>query len=145
MPIRRVMELSPTLLQFIGSLVAILALAVLARWMRLGPEARLDSDAAAMAAADEAVSGFVPVEISRDEQGCGALMRDGSGRILLLRPHGTHMAGRLLTPAASARIEGDVLVVDTAEKRYGAAKLRLADAHGWQKAIAAIGNRKDHA
>lgn len=145
MPIRRIMELSPTLLQFIGSLVAILALAGLARWMQLGPEARLDSDAAAQLAADEAVSGYVPVEISRDEQGRGALMRDGSGRILLLRPHGTHMAGRLLTPAASARIEGDVLVVDTAERRYGAARLRLADAQAWMRAIAALGDRTNHA
>ena len=139
------MELSSTLLQFIGSLVAILGLAGLARWMRLGPEARLDSDTAARAAAEDAVSGFCPVEIARDEQGRGALLRDGSGRILLLRPHGSHLAGRLLTPAASARIEGDLLVVDTAEKRYGTARLRLADAPAWMHAIADLGNRTNHA
>lgn len=139
------MELSPTALQFIGSLVAILALAGLARWLRLGPEARLESDAAVRVAADEAVSGFVPVAISRDAQGRGALMRDASGRILLLRPHGTHIAGRLLSPATSARIEGDTLIVNTSEKRYGAARLRLADAPDWMRTIAALEDRTSHA
>ena len=135
------MEPPPVLLQIIGSLVAILALAGIARWLKLGPEARLDSEAAARMAAEEAVSGYVPVAIALDEDGRGALMRDAAGRLLLLRPHGTHIAGRLLTPAASAHIDGDMLVVDTAEKRYGAARLRLADASGWMHAIAAIGGR----
>ena len=138
MPIRGAMELPPALLQFLGSLAAILVLAWLARAMKLGPDRTLDDAAAAQEAAEEAVSGFTAVETALDEWGRGALLRDAAGRILLLRPHGTHFAGRILTGAATARIEKDILVVDTAEKRYGAAHLRLAQPSAWMQAIAAI-------
>ena len=132
------MDLPPALLQFLGSLAAILALAGLAWWMKLGPEPRLADEDAARAAADEAVSGFVPVHIGLDREGRGALMRDAAGRVLLLRPHGVHFAGRLLTTIASATIEGDTLVVDTAEKRFGSARLVLDDPSAWVQAIEAI-------
>ena len=132
------MDLPPALLQFLGSLAAILALAGLAWWMKLGPEPRLADEDAARAAADEAVSGFIPAAIGLDRDGRGALMRDAEGRVLLLRPHGVHFAGRMLTPLASATIDGDALLVDTAEKRYGAARLVLGDPSAWVQAIEAI-------
>ena len=88
-----------------------------------------------------AVSGFEPVAIGLDSEGRGALLRDAGGRILLLRPHGSHFAGRLLSDRADARIEDDALFVDTAEKRYGSARLALADASAWMQAIKAIKNR----
>ncbi|WP_247717894.1 hypothetical protein [Qipengyuania proteolytica] len=132
------MDLPPALIQFLGSLFAILALAALARWLKLGPEPRLESDEAAREAADEAISGFVPLRIGRDRDGRGALLSDSTGRVLLLRPHGTMFAGRLLTARASAHIELDVLVIDTAERRFGTARLTLDDPSAWMQAIAAI-------
>lgn len=132
------MDFPPALLQFLGSLVAILALAGIAWWLKLGPERRLLDEQAARVAAGEAVDGFAPVATALDEQGRGALLRDAANRILLLRPHGTHFAGRLLTSAATARLEDDTLVVDTAEKRYGAATLRIDDAAAWMRAIERI-------
>ncbi|WP_369026579.1 hypothetical protein [Qipengyuania sp. RANM35] len=131
--------LPPALIQFLGSLAAILALAAIAWWLKLGPTPRLADREAALGAADEAVSGFLAVDCAIDEDGHGALLRDASGRILLLRPHGSHFAGRVLTRAATARIEGGTLVIDTAEKRYGAARLKLADASAWMQAIEGIG------
>lgn len=135
------MTLPPALLQFLGSLAAILVLAAIAWRLKLGPEPRLDDEIAARRAADEAVSGFEPVAIGLDNEGRGALLRDIGGRILLLRPHGTHFAGRLLSDRADARIEDGVLLVDTVEKRYGSARLELADASAWMQAIEAIKNR----
>lgn len=132
------MNLPPALIQFLGSLVAILALAALAWWLKLGPEPRLESDEAARIAADEAISGFTPVRIARDRDRRGAVLSDSSGRILLLKPHGTMFAGRLLTAKASAHIEEDTLVVDTAEKRFGSVRLILDDPSAWMQAIAAI-------
>lgn len=132
------MTLPPALLQFLGSLAAILMLAAIAWRLRLGPEPRLDDENAARQAADEAVSGFKPVEIGLDREGRGALLSDAGGRILLLRPHGSRFAGRLLSDQAVARIEEDALIVDTAEKRYGSARLELADASAWMQAIVAI-------
>ena len=132
------MTLPPALLQFLGSLAAILVLAAVAWRLKLGPEPRLEDEKAACRAADEAVSGFEPVAIGLDREGRGALLRDAGGRILLLRPHGSHFAGRLLSDRADARIEDGVLFIDTAEKRYGSARLALADASAWMQAIEAI-------
>ncbi|WP_435200166.1 hypothetical protein [Qipengyuania sp. 902] len=135
------MTLPPALLQFLGSLAAILVLAAFAWRLKLGPEPRLEDEKAACRAADEAVSGFEPVAIGLDSEGRGALLRDVGGRILLLRPHGSHFAGRLLTDRADARVGDGVLFVDTAEKRYGTARLALADASAWMQAIEAIKKR----
>lgn len=132
------MDLAPALLQFLGSLVAILALAGIALWLRLGPTPTLANEEEALAAADEAVGGFEPVAIALDANGHGALLRDATGQILLLRPHGTHLAGRMLTPAARMEIEGETLVIDTAEKRFGTARLNIADPSTWMRALEAI-------
>ena len=66
-------------------------------------------------------------------------MRDAAGRILLLRPHGVHFAGRVLSPYARAYRDGAALVIDSAEKRYGAARLEVDDASTWVDAIEALG------
>lgn len=134
------MELPPALIQFLGSLAAILALAGLARWLRLGPAPRLADEAAARQAADEAVSGFVPVAIGLDRDGHGAVMRDAAGRVLLLRPHGVHFAGRLLSRETRVRRDGDALEIDPGERRYGKARLVLDDVSAWAAAIEAVGS-----
>lgn len=138
------MDLPPALVRFLGSFIAILALAGIALWLKLGPTPRLSDEDEARAAADEAVSGFEPVVIGLDREGRGALLRDAEGRILLLRPHGTHFAGRLLSPDARMATEGDVLLVDTAEKGFGTARLTLDDPSAWMQALDAI-KSPDHA
>ncbi|WP_417323064.1 hypothetical protein [Erythrobacter aureus] len=132
------MEIAPALLQFAGSLLAILALAAFAYWLKLGPAPRLADEEAVRIAADEAVSGYEPVAIGLDRSGKGALMRDAAGRVLLLRQHGSHFAGRILTSAARVRSEGSTLLIDTAEKRYGTARLVLDDPAAWVRTIEAI-------
>jgi hypothetical protein len=132
------MDFPPALLQFLGSLIAILALAGLAWWLKLGPAPRLADEASARAAADEAVPGFDPIAIGLDREGRGALLRDAAGRVLLLRPHGVHFAGRVLTGMARARVEEGTLVIDTGERRYGSARLLLDDAAAWAETIEAL-------
>lgn len=135
------MEIPPALLQFVGSLAAVVALAALAWWLKLGPARRLESEGDARREASDAVDGFEPVEVTLDREGRAALLRDAAGQILLLRQHGTHFAGRVLTPAASARIDADALVVDTAERRYGGVRLELDDPSAWVQHIESIKNR----
>lgn len=130
--------MDPQLLQFLGSLVAILVLAGIAWGLKLGPERKLESEDEARRAACEAVDGFEAIDLSLDRKGRGALLADAEGHVLLLRPHGTHFAGRILTPAASATIEGATLIIDTAEKRYGNARLALDDAPAWVQRIEAL-------
>lgn len=113
------------LLKFGGSLVAILALAWLAQWLGLGGDARIQGEYHARALAEEAICGFEPVEIVIDRAGMGALLRDARGRVLLLRRHGTHFAGRLLDSYAHARLDRNLLTLATADRRFGSVTLDL--------------------
>ena len=137
------MSLPPELLQFLGSLVAILALAGLAYALRLGGKPKVTGMEAARSLANEAVDGFVAETIALDEQGNGAIMRDAQGRILLLKPHGNKFAGRILTTRVSARISDGQLVIDSGERRFGSSKLDLADSQTWADAINQLRQQND--
>jgi len=127
------------LIQFFGSLAAIVALVLIARWLRLGGTARIADEAEARELADSAVCGFAPSRIDLDSGGEGALLHDEEGRIMLLAPHGMHFSARLLTGTASADMEGEILVVRSGERWMPPARLRLGeDAGYWSKAIAAL-------
>ena len=130
--------MSGQLVQFLGSLLAILALAGLAVWLKLGPRARITNEADARQLADEAIDGFEARRVALDKDGAGALLDDERGRILLLKPHGTHFAARLLTASAKARIEQGAILVASGEKRFGDARLEIADARAWVQRIEAI-------
>lgn len=113
------------LLKFGGSLVAIVALAWLARRLGLGGDLRIADEDHARALADEAICGFDPVDIAIDRAGMGALLRDAGGRVLLLRRHGTHFASRLLDSYAHARLDRNFLTLATTDTRFGSVTLDL--------------------
>ncbi len=129
------------LVQTAGSLIAILALAALAWWLRLGGDPRLDSDAAVARAAGEVEDGFAPVASAAD--GTAALARDGTGRIMVIKRHGNRFAGRILGPGAAARIEAARLIVDPGEGRFGTVTLTLSDAQAWAEAINRVNGARD--
>ena len=134
MPILMAMELSPVLLQFIGSLLAINLLAGIAHLLKLGPAPKLASEQDAREIADQVHAGFKPVDISIDQEGNGALLRSASGQIMLVRPHGSHFAGRILPNNARLNVSQDGLVIDSAEKRFGTMRLRIQQPQKWMKA-----------
>ena len=113
------------LLQLGGSLLAILALGWLASKLQLGGDRRIRSEVEARELADEAVSGFDPVDIALDRAGYGALMRDEQGRILMLRRHGTHFAGRLIEKRPQARLDQNLLIIEAEDRPFGAVTLDL--------------------
>jgi hypothetical protein len=125
------------LIQTAGSLVAILALAALAWWLKLGGSPLLDSDEAVRIAAGEVEDGFTPIAIARD--GKAALARDESGRIMVIKRHGNRFAGRILGPDAAARLWRDgaevALEVDPGEARFGKVFLDFPGAETWADAI----------
>lgn len=122
-------------LLFLGSLIAILALAGITRWLGLGRNPRLANEDEARAAANEAVDGFEPVRIALDQSGAGALMEDGNQRLLLLKPHGNFFAGRIGGAAWQASRDGEELTIDSGETRFGTVSLVLDDAAYWANAI----------
>ena len=115
------------LLKLAGSVIAILFLAWLARHWQLGGNVRIGNEEQARAIADEIVCGFDPVDIAIDKAGIGALMRDASGRHLLVRRHGAMWAGRLLDNHSETRLDQNFLTVGTGEKTFGAITLNLGE------------------
>lgn len=125
-----------TLLKLGGSILAILFLAWLARFLGLGGDARIRSEEQARAIADEIISGFDPVGIAIDRAGMGALMRDAQGRHLLIRRHGAHFAGRLLDNHSETRLDQNFLTVGTGERAFGRVTLNLGkDAQYWASGL----------
>lgn len=134
------------LLQFLGSLLAILVLAGIAWRLRLGQPPLLDSDADVREAAGEVVHGYEPTEIARDTSGRAALLADESGRVMLLRQHGAHFAGRILAHGSTAKLYGDgadqTIQVDPGERRFGAVVLAIPDPETWIARIEGIGSTR---
>ncbi len=122
--------------QLVGSLVAILALAWVAHRLKLGGDDRIRSEDEVRALADEALQGFEPTEIAIDRAGMGALCRDGEGRVMLMRRHGSHWASRLLDSHSHARLDQNFLTLATADRRFGSVTLDLGDkAPAWAASL----------
>lgn len=128
--------MSGQLLQFGGSLLAILALGWIAHRLGLGGDTRIRDEAHLRALAEEALYGFEPIEIAIDRAGIAGLARDGEGRVMLLRRHGAHFAGRLLDSHAHIRLDRHFLIVGTADRRFGTMSLDLGDqAQAWAASL----------
>ena len=124
------------LIQLGASLIAILALAGLARWLALGNDVRIKGEDHARALAAVAVYGFTPTDLALDRAGIGALLRDGDGRVLLLRRHGAHFAGRVLDSHAFARLDRNFLTGGSGEDTFGQITLDLGDkAQVWASSL----------
>ena len=124
------------LLQFGGSLVAILALGFVAWKLGLGGDLRIRDETHARELADEAMHGFEPAEVAIDRAGYGALLRDPEGRVLLLRRHGAHFASRLLDGHAHVRLDRNFLTVATSDRRFGEVTLDLgSQAQAWAASL----------
>lgn len=135
------MIVSGPLLQFAGSLIAILVLAWIAARLRLGGDIRIRSEEQARQLADEAIDGFEAQDIAIDRAGMGALLRDVEGRVLLLRRHGAHFASRLLDHHAHARLDRGFLTLATSDKRFGSVTFDLGSKAGeWAASLRRLGS-----
>lgn len=113
------------LLKLAGSVAAILFIAWLARHWQLGGDVRIRSEEQAREIARETLCGFEPVEIAIDKAGIAALLRDASGRHLLIRRHGVQWAGRLLDGHNESRLDQGMLTIGTGERIFGSVTLNL--------------------
>lgn len=119
-----------------ASLVAILALAGFAKWLGLGGRPRIATAPDAQRVADMIVPGYAPIEIGIDRAGAAALMRDGDGRLLLVRPHGVAFVGRLLDRSTQVDQDQDVLTITPDDPFFGATKIDLGpQATSWAKVL----------
>lgn len=118
------------------SLGAVLLMAALAWWLKLGGDVRIKSEAEARILADQAVCGFKPVDLAIDRAGIGALLRDAAGRQMLLRRNGAHFVGRLLDSHVVARLDRNFLTIGTGERTFGSITLDLGpEAQYWASGL----------
>ncbi len=133
--------MSAIALQLGGSLAAILLLAWIALRLGLGGDVRIRDAGEARLLAGEAVFGFEAVEVGLDRAGIGALLRDKSGRVMLLRRHGAHFAARLLESHEDIRLDHNFLVIATGERAFGTVTLDLREeAQAWAGALRRLGS-----
>jgi hypothetical protein len=134
------------LLKLAGSIAAILFIAWLARFWKLGGDVRIRSEEQAREIAQETICGFDPVEIVIDKAGMAALLRDADGRHLLVRRHGVQWVGRLLDHHNEARLDQNFLTVGTGEKTFGSVTLDLgARAPAWAAGLRHLNIGRPHA
>jgi len=127
--------------KFAGSLAAILLVAWLVGWLRLGSDVRLRDEVAARELAAAALCGFDPVAVALDRAGIGALVRDARGRVMLLRRHGAQFAGRLLDSHAFARLDRNFLTIGTYDTHFGSVTLDLGnEAQVWASSLRRLGD-----
>ena len=131
------------LIQMGGSVAAILALAFICARLGLGGDVRIGSEEVARQLAREALCGFEPEDLALDRAGIGALLRDGQGRVMLLRRHGAHFAARLLDNHASTRLDQNFLTLGTDERWFGQVTLDLGDkAQSWASSLRHLGTNR---
>ena len=127
----RLLELAPVLLPLLGSLLAILLLARTARWMELGTDYRRIIDAAhAIRLADEAECGFDAVAADVDAAGYGAIVRSGTGAMMLIRVHGNRFVARRLDRNFVTRLDRNRLHLTSSEPTFGSVDLDFGDQAG---------------
>ncbi len=127
-------------IQLGGSLIAILLLALVARQLGLGGDVRIRTTDEARRLAREAIFDFEAADVGLDRAGIGALLRDATGRVMLLRRHGAHFAARLLTSHEGIRLDRNFLVISTGERAFGTVTLDLReDAQTWAAALRRLG------
>ncbi len=122
-----VAAISAEVLKFGASLLAILLLAGLAHWLRLGGDVRIRDEDHARDIAREALFGFEAVAVALDRARIGALLRDGDGRQMLIRRHGVRFVGRLLSPGIEARLDQNFLTLGAGDRFFGSVTLNLGD------------------
>ncbi|MBO9621609.1 MAG: hypothetical protein J7500_02745 [Sphingomonas sp.] len=109
---------------FLGSLAAILLLALAARLLRLGGGA-IEGEAAAIREAEAQLSGFEAERAIVGSDGQAALVHGRDGSLALLKQHGTQVAVRRLA-ATAVHPTPDGLLVASGERRFGDVLVRGA-------------------
>lgn len=112
------------------SLVAVLFVAWLVKTIGLGADPRIADADHAIRLAEEAEAGFGGVEVARDRAGFAALVRNGEGRLLLVRAHGNHFAARPVDAGVVARLDKNFLVLTTPDRTFGSVTLQLGKEAG---------------
>lgn len=139
--------MNPILLQlaiFAGSLLAILLVAALVRWLKLGEAPRIADAAMARQLAYDLYDGFDATDIAVDKGGGAAVLRDAAGHYLLLRPHGAHFIARPILSPDTCRLDRQNLTIGTGDRLEPPVTLQLGQAAQiWASRFRHLGEERD--
>jgi len=109
----------------IGSLAAILAVAALVHFLKLG-DTSIESEAHAIQLAEDNVSGFAGDKaiVSQDKE--AAVVLGNNTNAALIKRHGAQFAIREVELPLNLKQDGDVHIIDSGELRFGRITLSLA-------------------
>lgn len=120
----------PVAVQAGVSLLMISGIAWFVKKLNLGSDPRIVDEDHALRLADEAEAGFGGVDVARDSAGFSALVRNGEGRIMVIRAHGNHFAARPIDSRVIMRLDRDFLILTVPERNFGPVALKLGKAAG---------------
>ncbi|MFM9851622.1 MAG: hypothetical protein ACKVOJ_02275 [Sphingomonadaceae bacterium] len=124
-----------------ASLVAILALAGLARWLGLGAEVRIIDADHAKQIAYETLYGFNAVDAVVDRAGYSALLKDADSRHALIYCLGNKFVSRLVHPSVEGRLDQKFLTLNLHEADVAPVTLNLGSAaQHWASGLRHIPN-----
>jgi hypothetical protein len=103
------------LITMAASLIAILLLAGLARWLKLGGDARIIDADHAKRIAFESQYGFAAVDAAVDRAGYSALVKDAANHHVLIYRLGNKFVTRPVRPPIKGRLDQKFLTLDLCE------------------------------
>ncbi len=112
----------------IGSLTAVLAVAALVHFMKLG-ETAIESETHAMRLAEDNLSGFTAEAAIVSQDGKAAIVRGTGNTVALVKRHGAQFAMREVKLPLILKQDGKATIVDSGEKRFGRVTLSLPKQH----------------
>lgn len=107
-----------------GSLAAICAVAALVHFLRLGG-ASIADEREAMQLAEDNLSGFTPSSAIISSDGQSAIVTGSDNQAALVKRHGAWFAMRCVDLPLNATQNGDTLIVQSGESRFGHVVLQL--------------------
>ncbi|OYY70651.1 hypothetical protein [Sphingomonas sp. 28-63-12] len=110
-----------SLTQLVISIVGVLGLALVARWLRLG-ESRIATPDDACRIAEEMLAGFEARRAIVSKDGNAALVA-GNGTVAVLKRHGAKVAARRLVPPLVIRDAVEGATIETGERLFGSVTL----------------------
>ncbi len=115
------------LIKLAGSLIAVLALAGLAKWLGLGGDPRIKNEHDAIRIAGEGVPGFEGVAAAVDLGGYSALVKDATNRHVVVSRTGNHWVARMICPPVEGRLDQRLLTIDLREPALPTVTLNLGE------------------
>src|SRR3546814_15003549 len=98
--------------------------------MGLGADPRITDAAHAIRLADEAETGFDGVEVARDRAGFAAIVRNGEGRMMLIRAHANHFAARAVDASVIGLLANAYLPLSILSPHFGGVSLQSVQGGG---------------